>query len=125
MLDRAEAFEKAYASYSPAPYDPPANIPFYRAFDGLRAAWGVELYEIYRNVVRETAYTIASLNPPADERYAVALAVLRVRVEEATLPPEPQPVFNSPYGNRIRRQRWLDQIHSIAIFEAHVRKVTE
>lgn len=123
MLDRAEAFEKAYASYSPAHYDPPANIPFYRAFAGLRAAWGVEFYETYHNAVRETAYTVANL--PAGERYAVALALLHARVEEATLPREPQPVFNSPYGNRIRRQTWLDQIHSIAIFEAHVRKVTE
>lgn len=88
-MTRAARFESAYAAFRPAPDDRPEAIPFYRAFAGLRAAWGEDFCDTYNHALHQAACTCGGF--PEGQRYAVALAVIKDMAERVVVPEEPRP----------------------------------
>lgn len=86
-MTRAQAFVHGSDSYVPAPDDPPANVPFYRAAWGLRAAWGREFCDQHHHLVHAAASRASWTVEPA-RRYRVALDEL-VRLAGTPVLPEP------------------------------------
>lgn len=89
-----ERFDAAYATFVPAPDDSDCAIPFYRAYAGLRAAWGPALTDpvgLGSHVVHQAA--CYSGDAPGD-RYDVACQTARRIVETTKLPPKPTPRYS-------------------------------
>lgn len=84
---KSEIFEQAYADFVPAKDDNPDAIPYYRAFAGLRAAWGEDFYLKYNHAVHQAACWCGGLN---GDRYQVAVATIMDLVEKTRLPDPPR-----------------------------------
>lgn len=78
-MTNQQKFEQAYAAFTPAPDDPVDNIPFYRAYAGLRSAWGESWHTKWGHVLHHIACCLMSrdvLESHKDDLYQVALKQL-------------------------------------------------
>ncbi len=94
-IDRREIFEQAAAAFLPAPDDSAAAIPFYRAWAGLRAAWGESFCKDFNGAVHNAA--CAAGWAPDGERYQAALITLRHLSENQQAPAAPREVWANAY----------------------------
>ena len=89
-MTNQELFNQAYQAFTPAPDDNPDNIPFYRAYAGLRSAWGDKFEKAYSHIVHHCACVIS----PSYERerhpdlYANALRQLAFYLDNNWKEPE-------------------------------------
>jgi len=90
MTQRALLFTQAYAAFEPSPDDSPNAIPFYRAFAGLRAAWGNDFCDKYNHALHQAACECGT----ADKPYTVAIKVLQFMVEGYKPPERPTPSYS-------------------------------
>jgi hypothetical protein len=61
-MSNQEKFDQAYKSFVPAADDNPDNVPFYRAYAGLKLAWGERFAKAFGHVVHHCACCISSKN---------------------------------------------------------------
>lgn len=81
-----DAYEQASAAFVPAPDDNPQAILCYRAWAGLRAAWGAEFCEQFNSAVHNCACAAAWAQEGRTAPYAAAESTLRALVAEQRAP---------------------------------------
>lgn len=94
MSEKQRLFDEAFNSWKQEPTDNPENIPFYRAFAGLRAAWGEDFYKNYNHVIHHVA---GSMDKRADNLYNEALRQLSYYEGYSVtykLPEQPRPRYS-------------------------------
>lgn len=92
QLNKENLFDEAYETFEPTADDSLDCIPFYRAFAGLRAAWGNEFCDQFHHAVHQAACW--SSGTTEKSRYQICVDTLRHLVEQSAIPPEPRSVFS-------------------------------
>ncbi len=93
-MSSQQRFEEAFKGWKQEPTDNPENIPFYRAFAGLRAAWGEDFYKNYNHVIHHVA---CSMDKRAENLYQEALRQLAYYEGYSItykLPEQPRPRYS-------------------------------
>lgn len=84
----ADTFTLAHEAFIPAPDDNPDAVPFYRAYAGLKQAWGAEFVDEFHTAIHQIGCHIMHLK--LEEKYPKALELLRYNVEHQAVIPKPQ-----------------------------------
>lgn len=97
----AEIYRDAYHAYEPQPDDRPDGISFYRAWAGLRAAWGDVFCKKYDAILHRACCMAYRFSP--EEGYAIALSIVEESARQAD-PPRPSGPYSSNCPPRLPRE---------------------